>query len=190
MDTYQKLHPDYTELEVHELTGHVLKLVTPDVRFAAESLAWVSDREVGKYMGADFSNVSLEGEKKRLREIVEDKDAYHWIIEVDGKAVGNININCIAETAKEFNVKSGKLNYLIGDTTLWGKGIMTAVAKAVLDWAFSNGKFEIIKSRVLIQNKASHTVLKKLGFKEYGKEAYDGPEIGESTWYVAYKITK
>lgn len=186
---YLDLHPNYNELEVVDYATHKLQLITPSIEFAQESLNWVSDREVGQYMGADFTNVTLEGERKRLTEIVNDTNAYHWLIVCDGKVVGNININEIAKISKEFEVKSGKLNYLIGDKNLWGKGIATAVAKKVLDWAFSVGEFEVIKSRVLPQNISSQAVLKKLCFIEFGKEDYDGPSLGKPTWYRTYKIT-
>lgn len=187
---YLSSHLTHEELDIPEYTSHKLKLVTPSTNYAQESLDWVSDKEVGQYMGADFSNVSLEAEEQRLKEIIEDTNSFNWIIECDGKAIGNINISNIAQISQEFGVKSGKLNYLIGDKKLWGQGITTAVARKVLDWAFTKGEFLVIKSRVLIQNKSSQAVLKKLGFKEYGKEDYDGPDIGQPTEYIIYKFTK
>jgi RimJ/RimL family protein N-acetyltransferase len=190
MQTYQELHPMYKELEIPEYSIHKLKLVTPDIKYSKASLDWISDKEVGKYMGADFSDASLQGEEQRLNEILSNPYAYHWIIEVDEKAVGNINLNEIESATKEFGVKAGKLNYLIGDRVLWGKGITTAAVKKILEWAFNTAGFELIKSRVVPQNKSSQSVLTKSGFVEYGKEDYDGPDLGETTWYVTYKLTK
>lgn len=190
MQIYQEFHPFYKELEIPEYSLQKLKLVTPDIKYAKESLDWVSDKEVGKYMGTDFSDVSLHGEEQRLKEIINNPDAYHWIIEVDGKAVGNINLNEIENTTKEFGIKSGKLNYLLGNRTLWRNGITTAAVKKVLEWAFNTAGFEIIKSRVVPQNKSSQAVLIKSGFVEYGKEDYDGPDLGEPTWYITYKLAK
>ena len=187
---YLLSHPNYKELEISGYTLHNLQLVTPSIKFAKESLDWVSDKEVGQYMGTDFSYASFEREEKRLKEILEDVDAYNWIIVSDGKIIGNINISNIGQTSKELGVKSGKLNYLIGDKNLWGQGIATAVAKTVLTWAFNSCGFEVVKSRVVPQNKSSQAVLKKLGFVEYGKEEYDGPGLGEPTWYITYKLPR
>ncbi len=187
---YLLSHPNYKELEIPEYTAHRLKLMTPSIGYAKASLAWVSDKEVGQYMGTDFSNISLEGEEKRLEEIVKNVDAYNWIIECDGKAIGNVNISDIGQASDEFGLKSGKLNYIIGYKNLWGKGIATVVAKTVLKWAFTKSGFEVVKTRVVPQNKSSQAVLKKLGFIEYGKEEYDGPNFGEPTWYIIYKLTK
>ncbi len=190
MKTYEEIHAFYKELEIPEYTLHKLKLITPDIRYAKESLDWVSDIEVGRYMGADFSDVSFQGEEERIKEVINNSDAYHWIIECDGQAIGNINISEVKDASKEFNVKSGKLNYLLGDKDLWGKGITTAIVTKVLDWAFNIADFEVIKSRVVPQNKASQIVLEKSGFTEYGKEEYDGPNFGETTWYITYKLVK
>lgn len=190
MEDYSKTHPHYEELDVPESSGYKIRLVTPEMKYAGESLKWVSDKEVGQYMGADFSNVSLEGEEKRLVDIIQNKDAYNWIIICDGKAVGNINISEIDSASKEFGVRAGKLNYLIGDKSLWGKGLATMIAREVLKWAFGIGGFEVIKSRAIPQNKASFAVLRKLGFTKYQNEKYDGPEIGEPTEYIAFKLER
>src|SRR5258706_7985022 len=120
---YFSSHLGYEELSVPEYTPHKLQLVTPEIKYAPNSLDWVSDKEVGQYTGADFSNVSLEGEKDRLREIIENTDSYNWIIVCDGKAIGNVNISNIKETSREFGKKAGSLNYIIGVKELWGKGI-------------------------------------------------------------------
>lgn len=187
---YIDTHPGYVEISVPEYSLHKLRLLTPDIAYAKESLDWVSDNEVGKYVGADFSDVSLEGEKDRLKEILGNIDGYNWIIECDGTVIGNINISDIKDTSNEFGVKAGCLNYIIGEKNMWGKGITSALVKVVLLWAFSKNGYEIIKSRVVPQNKGSIAVLVNASFKQYGREDYDGPDLGESTWYDTYKLTK
>jgi ribosomal-protein-alanine N-acetyltransferase len=187
---YIDTHPGYEELSVPEYSLHKLRLITPDIVFAKQSLDWVSDNEVGQYVGADFSEVSLEGERDRLKEILEDTDGYNWLIECDGKVIGNINISDIKDTSEEFAVKAGSLNYIIGEKSMWGKGITSALVKVILQWAFVKNNYAIIKSRVVPQNKGSIAVLTKAGFKEYGQEDYDGPDLGEQTWYNIYKLTK
>ncbi len=41
-----------------------------------------------------------------------------------------------------------------------------------------------------LKNKGSIAVLVNASFKQYGREDYDGPDLGESTWYDTYKLTK
>lgn len=188
--TYFSSHPGFEELGVPDYTFHKLRLITPDVAYAPESLNWVSDKEVGQYVGADFSEVSLDGEKERLNEIMDNTDGYNWLIECNGKVIGNCNISDIKETSEEFGVKAGSLNYIIGEKNFWGKGITSAVVNVILQWAFDRNGYEVIKSRVIPQNKGSIAVLMKAGFKEYGREDYEGPDIGEPTLYTTYKLTK
>lgn len=188
--TYFSTHPGFEELDVPSYSLHKLRLITPDIAYASESLDWVSDKEVGQYVGADFSHVTLEGERKRLQEIIENTDGYNWLIECDGKVIGNCNLSDIKETSDEFRVKAGSLNYIIGKKSLWGKGITSAAVNSILQWAFDRNGYEVIKSRVVPQNKASIAVLKKAGFEEYGREDYDGPDVGQPTWYTTYKLTK
>jgi len=186
---YVASHPGYEELEIERPTDQRLRLVTPSLEFAHESLAWVSDPEVSRFMGTNYSQVSLDTEIQRLQDIINNHDAYHWIVEVDEHPVGNINISSIDETSREFGVRAGKLNFFIGDKSLWGQGITTAAARAVILWAFDHGHFQMLKARVLPQNHGSLAVMRKLGFQEYGTEEYDGPDIGIPTSYRIYKLS-
>ena len=185
---YSSSHPGFKEIEIPEYTLHKLTLITPDTVYAKESLAWVNDKEVGQYVGADFSDVSLESEIERLQEIIDNTDGYNWLINCDGKVIGNINLSDIQETSKEFGQKAASLNYIIGEKHLWGKGIISAAVQTILHWAFEENGFIVIKSRVVPQNKGSIAVLKKAGFAACGKEPYDGPDLGEPTWYTIYKL--
>jgi ribosomal-protein-alanine N-acetyltransferase len=187
---YYSIHPGFEEVDVTEFKNHTVRLIVPNIKYAKESLEWVSDKEVGQFVGVDFSDVSLKGEEVRLKEIMENTDGYNWLIEYDGQVVGNVNISTIKETSDEFGIKAGSLNYILGEKELWGKGIATILVKHVLRWAFVKNGFEVIKSRVIPQNKGSISVLLKSGFVKYGQEDYDGPDIGEATWYNTYKLTK
>ena len=71
-----------------------------------------------------------------------------------------------------------------------GHGPFSHVIEELTPVDHDKNGFKIVKSRVIPQNRASETVLKKLGFSEYGREDYDGPDIGEKTWYITYKIVK
>jgi RimJ/RimL family protein N-acetyltransferase len=190
MATYFDMHPNYQELEITEFKSGKLRLVAPDLKYARASLMWVSDPEVVKYMGMDFSDISFEGEQKRLQEIIDDKDAIHWMIEINGRVIGDINLSEISKTSAEFNKKAGKLNYLLGERFFWGKGIGTAISKAVINWAFKQGEFEVVKSRAVPQNKASLSLLRTLGFVEYKTEEYTGPDFGQPTFYITLKLEK
>ena len=158
----------YHELRVDKFT----KLIRPGLSSAQASVEWLRDPEIGKYMGADFSDISIETEEKRLQDIIDSDDEYNWSIEVNGIIVGNIAIREIKEKTKEFGKKAGLLSILIGDKYLWGKGLATKCESSVLSWAFNEAGFEIISARVLPNNIGSIKALEKTGFKPNGTEPF------------------
>lgn len=171
-------HPHYRELGIDEL-----KLVQPRMEHAQASLLWVSTLDVVQYMGADFPSPSLEGEHKRLEEIIASTDEYSWMMECDGKIIGNVCINSIEETSKKLGKKAGNLTILIGDKDYWRKGLGLKACSAVIDWALKEGTFDALGARALQENAASIKMLEKLGFEEIGTEPYEGLVHGKpSMW--------
>ena len=188
-DNYLLSHPHYQELSVPWYTRGTLRLVRPQLEHARSSLEWVSDEEVVRLTGGDFSGASLEGEKKRIQDILNNEDAYHWMIALNGQVVGNVSLHDIGTTSQTLGCMSASLAYLIGERRLWGQGIATAAARAVLGWAFNAGGFQVIVARVVQQNERSLAVLKRLGFEEYGTEPYAGPDFGEPTVWCCYRLS-
>jgi RimJ/RimL family protein N-acetyltransferase len=137
------------------------------------------DPEVWRWIGGAYADVSLEGEGARIRDILADDDAYHWIIELNGEPLGNINLHEIEDQTHQFGARAACLTYLIGVRSAWGNGIATAVVREVVRWAFYEGGFKTILARVLKQNPASIRVLTNSGFLPAGTEPYDGPDLGE-----------
>jgi len=166
-----------------------LRLIEPNLKHATESLTWTSNTSVIQYMGATFEHPSKEKEVERIKEILNNHDEYNWMIELDGKVIGNVSINSIKETSSKFGSKAGNYTILIGNKNYWGKGIAYHVGQIVLAWAFSKGKFEIIAARALNENVASLAMLKKLGFKHIENSPFDG-QINEKTEWQNFKITK
>lgn len=175
---YQEAHPGY-----EELTSDDVRLIQPDLEHAEPSLLWVKDNDVVQYMGADFPAPTVEGERARIQEILENKDEYSWMIEMDGAVIGNVCINSIQESTQKYGQKSGNLTFLIGDKNFWGKGIATKACEAVLDWARRDG-FQVMFARALQENTGSMKTLVKLGFKPTTTEPYEGLVAGKpSVWY-------
>jgi [ribosomal protein S5]-alanine N-acetyltransferase len=185
--SYKLTHPHYAEFDGQIKVGR-LQLVEPAMRHAPASFEWVSDPVVIRLMGAETFTPSLAGEEERIRKILADEEAYHWIIEVEGRAVGNINLHDITETSQRFKVKAATFAILLGDQRMWGKGVGTAATQAVLDWAFRQAGFGLIAARALTQNLGSIRLLEKSGFVFVGTEPYDGPDLGEPALWQNYEI--
>lgn len=188
LENYFTHHPGYREIEVSDYSSGKLRLVVPCLQYAKVSLDWVSEHEVMQYMGADLSNLSFEGEIQRLTNIIKDADAYHWMIEVDGKIIGNININNIQKMSEKYHGRVGKLNTLIGNKNYWGRGVAKATMRSVINWAFWEGGFEALIGRVMPENSASLTVTKKMGFEQIGEEKEK--MNNQVLKYLVFKLTK
>jgi RimJ/RimL family protein N-acetyltransferase len=148
--------------------GASLALVAPLLRHAGDSLRWVSDPDVCRLMGMDFSNVSLEGEQARIRQLTQTDDGIYWFIRLDGQLVGNASLHSFAKDRERYGVKAGTYTIMIGDRPSQGRGVGTAVTRAVFDWAFGEGGFELVVARVAEQNAPSLGIMRKLGLSFAG----------------------
>ncbi len=160
-------------LDVSDYLNGKLRLVKPSLEYASLSLKWLRDPEIGQYMGADFSNVSLETEERRIQDILSSEDTYGWMIELDGQVIGAIEINRIKKSSEEYGVKAGNFSTLIGDKQQWGKRIATFAKRAVMSWGFSDGGFELFVGKALSNNKRSWRSLERLGFEFKGTKIED-----------------
>lgn len=88
-----------------------------------------------------------------------DDPVHIFAIEVEGKAVGGIGIHPQSDIMK----KNAELGYWLGET-YWGKGIITAAIKQMVDFAFNTYDITRIYARPFGNNVASQKVLQKAGF--------------------------
>jgi [ribosomal protein S5]-alanine N-acetyltransferase len=102
-----------------------------------------------------------------------DADADNWIrmagnagrsitfaIELDGAAVGGIS----ARAGEGIFVRTGHFGYWLGEPH-WGKGIMTAAGRSMLEHLKADARFARLESPVFEWNPSSMRVLEKLGFE-------------------------
>jgi len=61
-----------------------------------------------------------------------------------------------------------ELGYLIGETSLWGKGVGKESVWQAMEWLRNNG-YKYTHTTVLKDNTRSRRLLKSLGFREAGK---------------------
>jgi len=87
----------------------------------------------------------------------------HWAIEVDGEAVGGVGL----DIGEGIYSKSGRFGYWLGEP-FWGRGIMTAAARATSDYIFANFDLVRLEAPVFAWNPASMRVLEKCGFVREG----------------------
>jgi RimJ/RimL family protein N-acetyltransferase len=101
-----------------------------------------------------------------------DDDADQWLrfvgspsrsinlaIEYEGSAVGGIG----ARAGEGIFVRTADFGYWLGEP-LWGRGIMTAAAGAMLEHLKQDARFARLEAPVFEWNPASMRVLEKIGF--------------------------
>lgn len=188
---YEQHHPGYREFTiVNERVSTVpIRLIEPNLAHAEASLSFLGDEEVGRYTGGDFSKISLQTEEDRLQKILNNDDAYNWMIEVNGTVIGNININGIEESSTADQVRSGWIAIIIGDKNLWGKGMARSLVNTVCNWAFHEAGFERINARIRVENIRSEKSFTSVGFKKTGATDTETINEKEVVWNH-YALTK
>jgi RimJ/RimL family protein N-acetyltransferase len=81
-------------------------------------------------------------------------------IDLNGVAIGGIG----ARAGEGIFVRTAHFGYWLGET-YWGRGIVTAAGRALLDYLKDDARFVRLEAPVLEWNPASMRVLEKLGFE-------------------------
>jgi len=111
-----------------------------------------------------------------------------WAIEIDGRAVGVISLDGIQFAVRAWRVDSAELGYWIAPP-LWGKGMMTEAAHAVLGCAFETIGLHKITVGCIAENVGSRRVIEKLGFRLSGRREDDVWRDGRWWSMLRYELT-
>jgi RimJ/RimL family protein N-acetyltransferase len=96
-----------------------------------------------------------------FRAIADAGEPTHWAIEVDGEAVGGIGV----ELGEGVYARTGLFGYWLAEPC-WGRGIMTAAARACADHVLASLPAVVrLEARVFEWNPASMRVLERSGFE-------------------------
>ena len=92
----------------------------------------------------------------------------HYAIAVDGEAAGGISAMRGSGNARF----TAEIGYWLGEAH-WGRGAMSATVRAFCDALFAHTDLERIEAGAFAGNTASHRVLAKTGFAQFGvRERY------------------
>ena len=124
-----------------------------------------NDWEVIRHLGgfsAGYSKANLEEWIKRHRN---SADEILWTIAAAGtdQCIGHVGLYQI-----DGRVRKGQYAILIGDLTLWGKGLGTRVTEAVVSWAFTQLNLHKVSLHVLTNNERAIRIYELLGFRPEG----------------------
>jgi ribosomal-protein-alanine N-acetyltransferase len=151
---------------------------------------YVSDPEMPRMMSwtahtdrsqtLDFIRFVIEGFAKRTM--------VAWVIEHAGRAVGCVSLEGIQFELRAWRVDRAELGYWIAPA-LWGQGLMTEAAQAVVHAGFDLIGLHKITVGCLAENVGSRRVIEKLGFRAVGRLEDDVWRDGRWWSVLRYELT-
>lgn len=123
---------------------------------------WFEDVDVMRLLPGigPFSDAQEEEWFKRAGEA---PDGVTWAIEVEGRVVGTTGIHGI-----DFRHGTGESGLVIGDKSMWRKGIASEAMAMRTRFAFRELNLHKIRSRTFMENEASKRALEKAGYRQSG----------------------
>jgi RimJ/RimL family protein N-acetyltransferase len=119
------------------------------------------------------------------RKVSKEGAPWRFAIEAGGEAVGGIGL----DLGKDVESHSAEIGYWLGEA-FWGRGIMTAAAKAMTARALASPRFYRVCAHVSAQNPASMRVLEKAGYQREGVLVRSGVKNGVLFDQMLYAITR
>ncbi|MDE6616048.1 MAG: GNAT family N-acetyltransferase [Lachnospiraceae bacterium] len=121
---------------------------------------WASDKRVAKYTSW-HAHENIDDTRAYVGYMVGKNSLsdYNWIIELDNKVIGSINV-CYSDEETEI----AGIAYLLA-YKYWGYGYITEAAKAVIEFLFNSVQYRKIIAGCDSENIASCKVLEKIGMK-------------------------
>jgi len=126
-------------------------------------MGWFADQEVTRKLSVKFPP-SLEQERAWLTQAAEAAGTVFWIIEHEGRPVGTTGIDLI-----DWANQHGTTGIVIGDRSLWGRGIGGEVMRVRADYAFTQLPLRKLKSAFIEGNEASRRAQLAAGYREVGR---------------------
>jgi ribosomal-protein-alanine N-acetyltransferase len=111
-----------------------------------------------------------------------------WAIELGGRAAGCISLEGIQFELRAWRLDRAELGYWIAPP-LWGRGLMTEAAQAVVRCGFELIGLHKITVGCIAENTGSRRVIEKLGFRPVGRLEDDVWRDGRWWSVLRYELT-
>jgi RimJ/RimL family protein N-acetyltransferase len=144
------------------IQGSIFRLRPPPQDDAEVMVTWFEDLEVTRGLGRRFPR-SLDEQREWLRKMAADEDRIIWVIEHEDRAVGTTDIHAI-----DWPQQNGETGMVIGDKTVWGRGIAREVMRLRADFAFRELTLHKLRSGYLAGNEASRRAQEGAGYRVVG----------------------
>ncbi len=131
-------------------------------------LEWFADPDVLRYLGAPFHAQSPASERQWWEKAGSDPDGIHWGVEFEGRVVGTTSIMGI-----DWISRNGMTGTVIGDRSVWGKGVATETMQLRAAYAFRQLQLHKLVSGYYEPNVASGKAQASCGYRVVGRSRDD-----------------
>ena len=146
-------------------TSFVLEGPRVRLRPAAEPdlpklMEWDNDPEITRWAGKRFER----HEEAREWYLSRANSRKTFVIEVDGKVIGEIEIINIS-----WRLHTGEMRIFIGDKSLWDRGLGEESVRVLVEGLFETTSLEEVFLRVNKANRRARRCYEKVGFRPEGR---------------------
>ena len=166
------------------IQGKLVRLRPPKPEDAPVMLTWFEDMEVTRFLKLRMPP-SIDAENEWLDQTARDPDSIQWVIESDGRAVGTTGIRFI-----DWKNGFGTTGTIIGDKSVWGKGLGTELMQLRAAYAFTQLPLRKLKSGYIEGNEASARAQAAAGYREVGRWRLDRFVDGEWRDHVLTEVLR
>ena len=145
------------------IEGKLVKLRPPAPEDAADMVSWFKDLEVTRFIKLRHPP-SIEAEKEFLERVARDDNLVFWAVEHGGRLVGGTSIGAI-----DWKLGFGTTGTVIGDKTVWGRGIAREMMQLRATYAFTQLPLRKLKSGYIEGNQGSARAQAAAGYREVGR---------------------
>jgi RimJ/RimL family protein N-acetyltransferase len=156
------------------IQGKLVRLRPPKPEDAQVMITWFEDMEVTRFLELRHPP-SIDSEKEWLEKIAKDPNHIQWVIEFKGAPAGTTAIVQI-----DWKNGFGTTGTVIGDKSVWGKGLGGEMMKLRTEYAFSQLPLRKLKSAYLEGNVASRRAQAAAGYREVGR--WRGDRFVDGAW--------
>ncbi|MDQ3855278.1 MAG: GNAT family N-acetyltransferase [Chloroflexota bacterium] len=143
------------------LCGDHVTLQPPTAELSAHYCRWFADKAVNLYT-LRFPP-SAEMAEGWLRKAAESEKEVLWMICVEGRVIGAIQIDTI-----DWHHRRGEIAFVIGEREHWGKGYGTEAVRLITRFAFEELNLEKLQGEAVADNLGSVRAMEKAGYGQYG----------------------
>lgn len=126
-----------------------------------EYVAWLNDPAVNRYLESRFVRHTPESTRRFVQTVVESDDSIVFGIRyaAEGRHVGNIKLGPV-----DRHHRRAEIGLLIGDRSIWGRGIASGAIELVTRYAFDSLGLFKVTAGCYASNVGSRRAFEKAGF--------------------------